>query len=172
MKLEAIGFNVNVSVVTDRVRVDIEEVRNRALGTLARRLPVQARRDIQTEYNLTAARINEGLSARRTEDGRVILRGRARGINLIAFGARWSKKTGVAARVLKSGKPTVRPDAFIAKGKNGALLVFERRGKARLPLDAVYGPSIGQMLKHGDRPKRLADYASGIVAAEIARLTR
>lgn len=172
MKMEAIGFNVNVSVVTDRVRVDIEKVRNRALGTLARRLPVQARRDIQTEYNLTASRISEGLSARRTDDGSVILRGRARGINLIAFGARWSKKNGVTARVRKDGRLTVRPDAFIAKGKNGALLVFERRGKTRLPLDAVYGPSIGQMLKHGERPQRLADYASQVIAAELARLTR
>lgn len=172
MKMEALGFNVSASVITDRVRVNVEKVRSRALGTLARRIQVQARRDIQSEYNLTASRINDGLSVRRPDDGSVILRGQARGINLIAFGARWSKKTGVTARVLKSGKPTIRREAFIAKGKNGALLVFERRGKARLPLDAVYGPSIGQMLKHGDRPKRLADYASGIVAAEIARLTR
>ena len=102
----------------------------------------------------------------------MILRGSARGINLIAFGARWNKKTGVTARILKSGKPTVRPHAFIAKGRNGNTLVFERQGKARLPLQADYGPSIGQMLKHGDRPQRLADFARGIVASELARLTR
>jgi len=172
MKLEAIGFNVDASVVTNRVKVNVEKVRSRALATLARRLIVQARRDIQNEYNLKAARIRDGLSIRRPDNGAVILRGSARGINLIAFGARWSKRNGVTARVLKSGKQTLRPHAFIARGRNGNTLVFERRGKTRLPLDAEYGPSVGQMLKHGDRPKRLADYASGVVAAELARLTR
>jgi hypothetical protein len=170
--MEAIGFDVSTSVVTNRVRVNVQQIRSRALATLARRLPVQARRDIQQEYNLKAARIRDGLSIRRPDDGSVILRGAARGINLIAFGARWNRRKGVTARVLKSGKATVRPHAFIAAGRNGNTLVFERRGKKRLPLDALYGPSIGQMLKHRDRPQRLADYASGIVAAEIARQTR
>lgn len=172
MKLEAIGFDVSTSVVTDRVRVNVEKIRSRALGTLTRRLPVQARRDIQTEYNLKASRVSDGLSIRRPDEGGVILRGSARGINLIAFGARWSKRNGITARVKKSGAATVAKQAFIATGKNGNRLVFQRRGKARLPIDALYGPSIGQMLKHGDRPQRLADYASGVVAAEIARQTR
>lgn len=171
MKMEAIGFNVDASVVTNRLRVNLDNVRSRALGTLSRRLPVQARRDIQTEYNLKAARVNQGLSTRRVDNG-VMLRASARGINLIAFGARARKRNGVTARVKKGGVPTVTKSAFIATGKNGAKLVFKRRGKSRLPIDALYGPSIGQMLKHGDRPQRLADYASGIIAAELARLTR
>lgn len=172
MKMEAIGFDVDTTVVTNRVSANVEKIRSRALGTLARRLPVQARRDIQNEYNLTATRISAGLSVRRPDNGSIVLRGAARGVNLVAFHARWRKRTGVTAKVRKAGQPTIRPNAFIAKAKNGARLVFERRGKARLPLDAQYGPSIGQMLKHGDRPKRLADFASGIIATEIARLTR
>lgn len=172
MKLEAIGFDVSTSVVTNRVRVNVEKIRTRALGTLARRLPVQARRDIRDEYNLKAARVRDGLSIRRPGDGSVVLRGSARGINLIAFSAKWSKRKGVTARVLKGGAASARPHAFIARGRNGNTLVFERRGKTRLPLDAQYGPSIGQMLKHGDRPQRLADYASSVVAAETARQTR
>lgn len=172
MKMEAIGFDVNTSVVTNRMRVNVEKIRSRAIATLARRLPVQARRDIQQEYNLTATRIRDGLSIRRPDEGDVILRGSARGINLIAFGARWTKRRGVTARVKKGGAATVQQHAFIATGRNGNRLVFERRGKKRLPLDALYGPSVGQMLKHGDRPQRLADFASGVIAAEIARQTR
>lgn len=172
MKMEAIGFDVGASVVTNRLRVDVDKIRSRATGTLARRLPVQARRDIQTEYNLKASRIRDGLSVRRPDEGGVILRGSSRGINLFAFGARWSKRRGVTARVKKGGAPTALKQAFIAAGKSGNRLVFQRRGKPRLPLDAQYGPSVGQMLKHGDRPQRLADFASRVVASEIARLTR
>lgn len=171
MKLEAIGFDVSASVISNQLRTSIATVQSRAVGTLARRLPVQARRDIQTEYNLKAGRISQGLSTRRVDNG-VVLRASARGINLIAFAARWRKRSGVTAQVKKGGLPTVAKQAFIATGKNGNRLVFQRRGKSRLPIDALYGPSIGQMLKHGDRPQRLADFASGIVASELARLTR
>jgi hypothetical protein len=169
--MDAIGFDIDTTVITNRVRVNVTKVQRRAIGTLARRLPVQARRDIQQEYNLKAARINAGLSARTTADG-VVLRGKARGVNAIEFGARWRRtQPGVSVQI-KKRQTKVLPGTFIATGRGGNTLVLKRTGKARLPLEAVYGPSIGQMLKHGDRPQRLADYARGIVAAEIARLTR
>lgn len=171
MKMEAIGFNVDASVVTNRLKVSLAKVRSRALATLARRLPVEARREIQQEYNLKAARIRAGLSVRTSGDT-AILRGASRGINLIAFDARAKARTGVSVRVRKDGAASVHPHAFIASGRGGNRLVFERRGKSRLPLEALYGPSVGQMLKHGQRPQKLADYASQVVASELARLTR
>jgi hypothetical protein len=60
--------------------------------------------------------------------------------------------------------------SFIARGKNGVLLVFERQGSKRLPLQGVYGPSIGQMLKHGRRPERLVDFAIRTLQSEQVRL--
>jgi hypothetical protein len=187
MKLEAIGFDVDTSVVTNRVRANVGKIRARAVATLARRLAVQARRDIQQEYNLKASRIRAGLSVRRPDDGSVVLRGSARAINLIEFGARWSWSKGVTARVRKNER-SVYPHAFIGHGANGARLVFQRnpkkpekqevktgfnRGRKKQPLISYFGtPSVGQMLKHGDRPKRLANYAADVVAREIARLTR
>lgn len=56
----------------------------RAIGTLARRLPVQARRDIQAEYQIGARRLTQDLSSRTTDDG-VRLVGRFRGIGLRNF---------------------------------------------------------------------------------------
>lgn len=172
MKMEAIGFDVDASVITNRVKVDLDKVRSRAVATLMRRLPVEARRDIQTEYNLKAARIRDGLSIRKTDVG-VVLRGSARAINAAAFGARWSRKwAGAKVRYRKDHATTVENGTFIATGKSGNTLVFKRAGRKRLPLVPVTGVSIAQMLKHGQRPQRLADYAAGVIASELARLTR
>jgi hypothetical protein len=175
----------------------ILRAQKRALGTLQRRLGTEAKRDIGAEYNLTAGRIAEGLSVRAVSDG-VRLIGKARGINAIQFGAQWSRVTGsglvatssrhrytairyhgtlrgeaaLGARfAIKRGMPpTVLAGSFIARGTNGALLVFERQGRSRLPLQGVYGPSVGQMLKHGRRPERLAEFAIRILQSEQQRL--
>ena len=169
----------------------------RALGTLKRRLGTEAKRDIGAEYNLTAGRIAEGLNVRTVPDG-VRLIGKARGINAIEFHAQWSRVTGnglvatssrqrytairyrgalrgeaaLGARfAIKRGTPpSVHAGSFIARGKNGALLVFERQGRKRLPLQGVYGPSVGQMLKHGRRPERLAEFALRLLQSEQQRL--
>lgn len=139
----------------------------RGIGTLARRLPVAARRDMQQEYNLPAGRINAGLTVSRTADA-VELRGSKRGIGLVAYGARQTKR-GVVVSILR-GKTETWPDAFIAAGRNGNRQVFVRKGRERLPIDALYGSSIATMLRKPGRAERLADAAQKVVSAEIARL--
>lgn len=144
----------------------------RALSTLGRRLPVEARRDIQAEYKLTATRINRGLRLRRPGDGLVLV-GSARGINAIEFGATWSRRMPGARFAIKLGDArTAHDGSFIATGRSGNRLVFERAGKKRLPIQGVYGPSIGQMLKHGRRPERLAEFAIRTLEAEQARILK
>lgn len=181
----------------DDIPARILQAQKRALGTLQRKLGTEAKRDIGAEYNLRAARIAEGLKVKPTSDG-IKLIGRSRGINAIQFGATWSRVKGSglvatssrkkytavrfggsirgdsklgASYAIKRGKPkTVHADSFIARGKNGALLVFERRTAKRLPLQGVYGPSVAQMLKHGRRPERLVDFAVRTLQAEQQRL--
>lgn len=168
-----------------------------ALATLRRRLGAEAKRDIGSEYNLRAARIAQGLNVRNDADG-IRLIGKSRGINAIEFGARWTRvrSSGVVATTSRANRtairfggrlrgdtglgarwaarrgdvPSVHAGSFIAHGKNGAVLVFERAGKKRLPIQGVYGPSIGQMLKHGRRPERLAEFAIRTLQAEQQRL--
>ena len=175
----------------------ILQAQQRALGTLRRKLGTEAKRDIGAEYNLRAQRIAAGLNVHNTPDG-IALIGKSRGINAIEFGATWTRVrgSGVVATIsrkkftgirlggklrgdtgdgakyaIKRGKPrTVFPDSFIAHGKNGALLVFQRSTAKRLPLQGVYGPSIGQMLKHGRRPERLVDFAIRTLQSEQQRL--
>lgn len=175
----------------------ILQAQARALGTLRRKLPTEAKRDIGGEYNLPAKRIAAGLNSRNSADG-IVLVGKSRGVNAIEFGATWTRVTpsglvatsskraftairykgkprgdsGLGAKyaVHRGAAPTVHADSFIARGKNGALLVFERQGKKRLPLQGVYGPSVGQMLKHGRRPERLVDFAIRTLQFEQKRL--
>lgn len=149
----------------------IIKAQQRALATMRRKLPTQAKRDIGAEYNLKAGRIAQGISVRNTADG-IVLRGSARGINAVQFGASWSKRfKGGAKYALKRGAVRSPHDgSFIATGRSGNRLVFERQGKKRLPLQGVYGPSVGQMLKHGRRPQRLAEFALRVLESEQRRL--
>jgi hypothetical protein len=156
----------------------IAKAQRRAVGTLRRRLPVVARRDIQQEYNLKAARINQDLRVSTVEDG-IKLTGYSRGIGLLNFGARQTR-AGVAAEV-KKGRRTTYPHAFIAAGLGGNLQVFQRTGikrrmqkgryagRIREAIEALYGPSVAQMLKHGDRPQRIEQAADQIIESELDR---
>jgi hypothetical protein len=181
----------------DMIPARILEAQKRALGTLRRKLGTEAKRDIGAEYNLLAGRIAAGLVVKPTTDG-ISLVGKSRGINAIEFGATWSRMSrgGILATssrslhtairfgaklrgdasegakfAIKRGQArTAHAGSFIARGKNGVLLVFERAGKKRLPLQGVYGPSIGQMLKHGRRPERLVDFALRTLQSEQVRL--
>ena len=96
------------------------------------------------------------------------------------LGAKWSTHLGQA--------PTVHAGSFIARGKNGALLVFERElgtfyhpvygwkaGSKSKRIETIRGVGqvmVGQMLKHGRRPERLVDFAIRTLQAAQTRLLR
>lgn len=146
-----------------------EQARSRAASTLARRLPVEARRDIQDEYNLTAGRINKGLSVRTTSEY-VELVGASRGIGRIEFGGRRGANGQVTYQVHRNGARQVLPHAFIANGLSGNTQIFERLTHKRLPIQAIYGPSIAQMLRKSGREERLIGFSQTLLSAEIERL--
>lgn len=167
----------NLSVLASR----LPTLHTRAIGTLRRRLPVQARRDIQAEYQIVARRLTQDLQSHTTDDG-VRLVGRFRGIGLRNFAARPTAR-GVTAAIFR-GKRSLREHAFIRYGLNHNEQVFRREGakrvmqqgrhagKRRQPLVAEYGATAAQMLAKGRRPERLVDYARGVLAAESERLLR
>ena len=167
----------NLSVLASR----LPTLHTRAIGTLRRRLPVQARRDIQVEYQIGARRLTQDLQSRATNDG-VRLVGRFRGIGLRNFAARPTAR-GVTAAIFR-GKRSLREHAFIRYGVNNNEQVFRREGakrvmqqgrhagKRRQPLVAEYGATAAQMIAKGRRPERLVDYARGVLAAESERLLR
>lgn len=155
-------------------------IEKRAMGTLRRRLNTEARRDIQREYALPARRLSQDLSTRQTASG-ISVTGYFRGIGLRNFGARQTG-AGVTAAVFR-GQRTLRKGAFMAPLLGGGVHAVRREGEKRVmqrgryvgqrrqPLAVEYGPTAAQMLRKSGRPERLADFARGVVGAEMLRLT-
>lgn len=188
---------VDAAQSMSRIPALILQTQRRSLETLRRKLGTEAKRDIGAEYNLRAGRIADGLRTRYTPDG-VALIGKARGINAIEFGATWTQRhgSGVIAKLSRANRTAisfgaqlrgstgegarwaikrgearrVHPGSFIARGENGNMQVFQRSGKPRIPIESLYGPSGGQMLKHGRRPERLVDFAIRVLQSEQKRL--
>lgn len=168
----------------DLKRVQIAQ--KRAVATMLRRLRVEARRDIQREYSLRASTLTERLVVSRKFDG-VALIGKATGIGLENFGASQNRK-GVTYRVKKGeARQSVKGSAFMRRTRSGSgPYVWLRKdgeqythntkdfagvfGRHGYPIFKQYGPSVAQMLKHGDRPARLVEFAIGVLKAEQQRL--
>ena len=162
-----------------------EQAVKRARGTLARRIVVEARRDIQTEYTLPANRITAGLFTRNNGDA-VELTGVARGVGLINFkGSGGTRRAPVRVQVKTAGAAVVYDNNYFrAKGLNGNRQIFERlpekrrmvagnyKGRLRNVIRSTYGPSVAQMLRRPGRSGRLADTAQTILRDEIDRLGR
>lgn len=164
---------------------DVDTIVQRARATLARRLPVEARRDIQGEYLLKATRVREAITTRNQGDA-VELTASGRGVTLGNFRVTGGRnRKPLKAQILVGGSMELYPDRFIATGLGGSPLVFERSakpkrrmtagvnvGQLKEPLVVEYGPSVAQMLRRPDRRDRLAQFGQKILADEIQRLLR
>lgn len=187
------GFGQVSESVRELLDDRIPWFQERAISTLGRRLPVEARRDIQAEYNISAGRVRDHLYARvvRAENspraGGIRLVGQwKRGVGLAQFSARWRRKwAGVRYRVYH-GRNAEEAGAFLTRLKSGNLHAVQRhgpktfdrtytdrKGKSRTRKDqrlqVLYRSSIAQMLAKGRRPERLLDYSRNLLSADVQR---
>lgn len=165
----------NLGILANRLPM----FQQRAIGTLQRKLPVEARRDIQREYSLSARRISKDLGVR-VRGPEFTLTGYFRGIGLRNFQARQTA-AGVTSAVFLGQVRSLRRSAFLAtllpSNPHVAKRIGEKRkmrkgnyiGEMRQHLQTQYGPTVAQMLRKGRRPERLADFARGVLADEIER---
>lgn len=166
---------------------DADKVVQRARATLARRLLVEARRDIQTEYALNATRIRSALSIRNDGDT-VELTASGRGVGLVNFPNSGGRKRREFLVEVKRGEGKRPWDAgtFVGTALGGSQQVFVRdfrapkqrmtrgvnKGRLKQPLLNQYGPSVAQMLRRPERRERLSEFARRILGDEVARLPR
>ena len=163
-------------------------LQERAIITLQRRLPVEARRDIQAEYNITAGRVRDHLRAytyngdtARVAGVRLVGQWK-RGIGLMNFAARQTKK-GVTYSVHR-GRRQTEAGAFIARLLGGNVHAVQRHGdkrkakagryagQQRQPLEVLYRSTVAQMLSKGRRPERLLEYSRRVVREDVERQLR
>lgn len=135
---------------------------------LRRRIGPETARDMQATHNLAASRIRSSVATQVTGTT-VELRGLDRPTGLLQFGAKASRKSGVTVTVLKASGPSRLRHAFKAVGRAGNPQIFQRVGRKRLPIEALYGPSVGQMLRDPSRRRRLTEFSMTRLSVEIRR---
>ncbi|MBT2748578.1 MULTISPECIES: hypothetical protein [unclassified Lysobacter] len=167
---EALSLSARLSSAPQAISLALR----RALGTLRRRWPVIARRDIQTEYALSAQRIRAGISVRTTREG-VELVGVARGVGLRNFASKRSADDRGLNFTALRGKRSFRRSGFHRRhaGTDVAFVRTPISGDERVPRTPIvrlYGPSLAQMLRKGDRPNRMAQAGLDVITADIDRL--
>ena len=165
---------LNVAKRVSEIPARVALSQRRALGTLRRRWPVIARRDIQTQYALPAQRIRAGISVLTTREG-VELVGAARGVGLRNFASKRSADDRGLDYTAVRGRRSFKRSGFHRR-HGGADIAFERTPIAgpkrvpRTPIRRLYGPSLAQMLRKGDRPERMGQAGLDVITAEIDRL--
>jgi Prophage minor tail protein Z (GPZ) len=136
--------------------------------SLHRAIVPETVRDMGRTHNLAASRIRASLAAR--VDGTTVeLRGLDRPTGLLQYGAKASRKVGVAVTVVKAQGPVRLKHAFKATGRSSNQQIFQREGKPRLPIKALYGPSVAQILRNPERQRRLVNFSMTKLSAEIRR---
>jgi hypothetical protein len=177
-----VHFDLNGALAVSRnlqlLDATLAKFEKRALSTLQRRLSTETRRDIQREYQIPAGRLTKNLRVVATTSGTSIT-GYFRGIGLRNFSGR-QVRAGVTAAIFR-GKRTLRAGAFFASLLGGGVQAVKREGDKRLmtrgryagkmrqPLAVQYGPTAAQMLRKEGRPQRLANFAAGVLGAEMTR---
>ena len=129
---------------------DADKAKRFALQKLGRSLPVAWRKDIQGDFNLPAKQILERIDVRVDADSvlpdwaaptdkRSTSADAGPSLKSVARRAACRKRLGAGApwwpRIIVD-------DGFIATGKSGNRQIFQRRSIKRLPIRAVYGPSV------------------------------
>lgn len=136
------------------VRAGVREASKKGRVTLA-----QA---IGQRYSLKAARIKQDVSPPRfSADGMTgVITTSRKPITAMQFGARQTR-TGLSMAIFR-GERTVVKSGFIAKG-----LPFRRRGKERMPLSVILGPSIHAIYTGGKWAPALQARTETRIEAEL-----
>jgi hypothetical protein len=144
------------------------EVAALAINDTAKNAQVEAAQQLAPMMGLPSRDVKAAFSIQpATPDhlaGALVARGRA--IPMIKFRPRASRR-GVSIRI--AGKTEVYRHAFIATVRHGHVGVFERKGRERLPIRELYGPSITGMLKRSDVLPKLLETISDRLLVNLAR---
>ena len=133
----------------------IKKAEPRALNKTGKMARTEQSKEIRKTYNITAKRLNEELEKVSGPNRATVSKPRAiirvkkltkRNPGLQHYGAKQLKK-GVSYRIRKDKGRQTLPHAFTATMSRGAVGVFVRIGKKRLPIIRKTGPSVFQMME-------------------------
>jgi hypothetical protein len=144
------------------------EVAALAINDTVKNAQVEAAQQIAPLMGLPSKDVKEAFSFQLATpghlEGSLVARGKA--IKMIRFNPRVSR-SGVSIRI--AGKTETYRHAFRATMPRGHVGIYERRGRERLPIRELYGPSITGMLKRTDVLPALLDYLGVRLVANLMR---
>lgn len=143
MKIDDRELHRAMRELDDELRGASKDMRRRVLPRVARGARTDIAREVRKRYQVRSRALREQTRIGRVSTGstssRVTITLSDRSLPLDAFGSVRQNKRGVAVTVLRGRRQTI-DGAFMLRGR-----VLKRRGKARLPLRAIRGPSLAQM---------------------------
>lgn len=125
---------------------------SRALNRAADSGKAEAVKRITANYTVKSGSVRNKIEIKKSSEAtlRAAVLSKGRPIPLSNFKTNPSNPPKKRPKVLRAGvlKGGLKPikGAFLARSKSGKALVFQRIGKARYPLKALYGPSLPSML--------------------------
>ena len=171
-----------------RLRDGGAKIVGRAVSTLKRRLPAQAKRDIGAQYTLPSRQIGSRLRCK-GDSTSVTLTGLGRAQTLIKFKAKQTA-AGVTAQVEKGaainiphafiqvprGAPGAGPQVMIRNAASGSLpgkvvdIAVVDHNRHGYPIIVLGGPSVADMLRDPGREDRLSAFVQQAFSYEVDRL--
>jgi len=154
---------IGISFVQDNVPKAFAATLNRVGQGLKTEASKIVRKSYDVKHKDVISRGNIRITKADPARLQLILSSRGRNIPLIHFKTRPANPETRKPKVLKAsvkksgGKPI--PGAFVARMGNGAVGVFRRSGKSRLPIDQLYGPAVPVMLNEPGVADHLQDEA-------------
>lgn len=136
----------------------------RVMVSITRGVKTDASRAITARYTIGTRRALEGLTAADVDKEALTFRliGSRKALQLQEFKHTASRRSGVAVQVIAGGSLKSLRSAFkaTAKGFGGTEAkprIFVRKGRKRLPILALPGPSVGGMLANKDVQQAVAE---------------
>jgi len=138
----------------------------RALNRTVDAVATQGNREVRKVYRIRARDVARAITKKRAHKRQAVMSGevvfQGRGLNLIDFGGRQSKR-GVSVQVLVSGPRKTIPGTFIATNtRTGFRGIFRRVGKGRYPIVNLRSVSVPQAVRN-----KVVDAAIRKVAGEV-----
>lgn len=121
-------------------------------------------KNIGAHYGLTAGRIKQDVMQPTFQEGGkvAVIRTMRKPITAMQFKAKETRK-GLSMAIYR-GQRTVVKSGFIAKG-----LPFKRKGKARMPIDVVHGPSIHAIYTGGKHAQAISSATEERVQEQLEK---
>ena len=139
----------------------LRKAQNSTLTRMRSKTATRLSKEARSKYNISAAAVRDALSKRlkfskQSQPKQAFLWYISRRIGLINFGAKFKKvrtprgvRQAATVKLYKNRPRKKLKRAFIASGGNSNVQLFqrERAGQtSRLPIEALYGPSVAQMI--------------------------